>query len=189
MSGQDLGATLVAVTVIAAAIAAGVPARAAEIGGIQGRYGKTQDLGSTKTAALSILIEPDTPPRWLTFLGDDIHFDATLGVFKDGQRDDNDVFFTHFGPVWHYEPGLLGRRGFVEIGTAPTLLSEDELDGEDIGGRFHMTSHVMLGFELDRRERWRAGLRLQHTSNAGLQDDNPGIDALLFELRYRFSGP
>lgn len=171
---------------LAAGLVASATAHAVDISELRFRLGQVTDMGEPTVGELSVSVEPGDPPAWLGFIGDDLHYEATLGFWNDAQADGGDIFKAHFTPAWRYAPGALAGRGFVEFGIGPTVLSDDELDDDDVGGQFHFTTHATLGFELGDQRRWRPALRVQHTSNAGIEDDNPGINAVLFELSYRF---
>ena len=58
------------------------------------------------------------------------------------------------------------------------------------GGGLHLGGHIEFrsGIELTYRfhERWRLGLHLSHSSNAGLFDSNPGTETLSLSLASRF---
>jgi hypothetical protein len=72
----------------------------------------------------------------------------------------------------------------VQFGTAPTYLFDDESETFDAGGNLHMTSHFGI---ISSPLAWLdLGLTYQHTSNAGTNKSNPGIDILSLDLSYRF---
>lgn len=62
----------------------------------------------------------------------------------------------------------------VIITTGPSLYSEDSFGDFDIGGHIHFTSSFGLNWKMC--ESWALEYRIQHTSNAGLEDNNPGLD-------------
>ena len=80
-----------------------------------------------------------------------------------------------FGQTWAAE---LGRSGFLEL-HAMTGLYEPG-DGLDLGGPIAFRSGIEIGIE-DRRG-WRYGLGYDHRSNAGLYDDNPGVETVHFRV-------
>lgn len=81
-----------------------------------------------------------------------------------------------FGPVWQLPSG--GRRWFVDLGISPTVLSGATFNGRDIGGAFHFTSSIAAGLHLGARRSVVLALRLQHTSNGGIDRPNPGMDMI-----------
>jgi hypothetical protein len=85
------------------------------------------------------------------------------------------------GPIWSVDD-IGGSRMFVEFSINPTLLSRTHYDGEDMGSHFQFTSALVLG---RRFANWRVALRIQHTSNAGLSDANPGMDMVAVAISRR----
>ena len=87
---------------------------------------------------------------------------------------DNSPFLS-YGPVWRWD-AILGI-GFVEFGFSPTYVGESRFSNErDLGGNFHFTSDVTLGTHFGRRDSVEFALRIQHISNGGLEEINPGLD-------------
>lgn len=172
------------VAILAAALSGAGGVEAAELGEVRLRLGESTEDADPEGATFAALLEPASPPAWLTWAGNDVHYEAALSVWRDAGDDGDDIYAVHFGPSWHYAPGLI-EPVFVEVGVAPSAFSEDELAGRDIGGQFQFTSHVTFGSRFAARERWQAGLHIQHVSNAGLEDSNPGINTILLEVGYR----
>jgi hypothetical protein len=97
-------------------------------------------------------------------------------------RDDEYAYVVTIGPAvvaWHSRLPV-----FVNAGTRPTFLSKSAFGDHDLGVRFQITSHVGV----DWRARSRAGLgyRVQHTSNAGLAEHNPGLNMHFVSVTFRF---
>ena len=81
----------------------------------------------------------------------------------------------------------VGWEGFpisVEGGSGPTILSRSEFETKDFGDPVQFTSHIGLYWDITKH--WRAGYRFQHMSNAGISQDNPGINLHMLALSYRF---
>jgi len=73
----------------------------------------------------------------------------------------------------------------VSLASAPTFLTEDEYgDAFDLGGNFHLTSSVTATYAIDAH--WSVGYRFQHTSNAGLEDENPGLNMHFLSIRFAY---
>ncbi len=75
---------------------------------------------------------------------------------------------------------FLGRRFVLTPSFAPGLYFEG--DGKDLGHVVEFRSSVELAYRFDSRAR--LGLELYHMSNAGLDQTNPGANALM--LTYSF---
>lgn len=71
----------------------------------------------------------------------------------------------------------------LDAGTSVALLSEDQFGHLDVGGRFHFVTHGSISSQLGRN--LQAGYRFQHMSNAGIEEQNPGLDLHMLELSYR----
>lgn len=97
--------------------------------------------------------------------------ELTVGVLGDGNRTRP---VLSVAPVWHRAIGQ--SRYFLEFGIGPTLLGGSTFQGRDLGGNFHFTSALVFGAGIGRRGF--VALRLQHTSNGGLRDVNPGMEML-----------
>lgn len=103
-------------------------------------------------------------------------FDLSLGSLQAGN---DSAEFISFGPSWQRPFGKsVSSTWFMDFGVHPTLLNESRFDGEDIGGTFHFTSHFGVGKFLDYKRKAHVLLRVQHTSNAGLDETNPGVDMI-----------
>ena len=77
-----------------------------------------------------------------------------------------------YGQTWRTE---FGRSPFfAELHAMPGLYFEG--DGLDLGGPIAFRSGVELGFEAPGG--WRYGLSYDHRSNAGIHDDNPGVETV-----------
>jgi len=114
-------------------------------------------------------------------------FRLRLALTTGALRDPADAAagsFVSFGPEfqrpWAWN-GLAGQFGF---GISPTLLSQDKFENQRLGGSFHFTSAAVFGVFLDARRSLLLSYRIQHTSNAHLNPENPGLDVVGIELRY-----
>ncbi len=103
------------------------------------------------------------------------------------ERGRDSAGYVSFGPTYRIPIGKGDRdRWFVGFGMHPTYVSESDFEGEDLGGHFFFTSFLGVGAYVDRRRAIGVMLRYLHTSNAGLDDKNPGVDMLGLTFRYRF---
>ncbi|MFQ6005862.1 MAG: acyloxyacyl hydrolase, partial [Woeseia sp.] len=95
--------------------------------------------------------------------------------------------FISFGPTYRFhlgghEPG----RWYFDIASHPMYVSNSHFGGKDLGGALFFTSYLGLGACLNRTQTASLVLRYQHTSNAGLDDVNPGVDMIGLSFSYRF---
>jgi len=112
-------------------------------------------------------------------VGIGVRVEGSIGVL-DG--DDDSSVFVGFAPVLELSRADFPVRLAVAVG--PTLFSEHELDELDLGGAVNFTSSVRLHWQVTQQ----LGVRYQyqHTSNAGLYDENDGIDMHVVGLSYSF---
>jgi lipid A 3-O-deacylase len=118
---------------------------------------------------------------WGEALQVDTNVAASMGVLEGGD-----------------DAGIVGTLGFefvfgsargkcpfeVRAGSALTLISEDQYGDEDLGGPVQFTHHISLHYWF--LENLSAVARVQHMSNAGLYDENPGLDMIMIGLLCRF---
>ncbi|MDA0989994.1 MAG: acyloxyacyl hydrolase [Verrucomicrobia bacterium] len=115
------------------------------------------------------------------------HWDVAAGVISDSV---NESFIGSMGPRLGYTKGWF----VFDIGTRLTYVDHMDLGvndfnprsmtNRDLDGPIHFQSHIRLGAILfDKLE---IGGRLQHMSNAGMYDRNPGLDLILIDAAWRF---
>ena len=92
--------------------------------------------------------------------------------------------FVSLGPVWYWS--MLRDRMFVGLGFSPTVLFGSTFNGRDMGGNVHFTSSASIGAKFGRRRALSIALRIQHTSNGGLNGTNPGMDVVGLSYHYDF---
>ncbi|MEX0374178.1 acyloxyacyl hydrolase [Spiribacter pallidus] len=101
-------------------------------------------------------------------------------AYWDGDYDDNG--FLAVGPVFERQGLPADLR--LSLGVQPTLISSHNGNGKDLGGPVQFTSHLSLAWAP--ATALSLGLRIQHTSNAGLYDHNPGVDIIAAEVGFAF---
>jgi len=109
------------------------------------------------------------PPRRLRAR----HLELAIGAISTSQETRP---FVSLGPVWRLP--INRRSWFVELGFSPTLIAGSSLNGRDLGGNFHFTSSASIGATFGARKNISLALRVQHTSNGGLSETNPGLDMI-----------
>ena len=96
--------------------------------------------------------------------------------------DHDDTAVIALGPAFERRLGDAPLR--LSLGIQPTLISRHDGNGRDLGGPVQFTSHAAIA--------WAPpgalviGLRLQHTSNAGIYTHNPGVDIAAVAIGYGF---
>ena len=69
-------------------------------------------------------------------------------------------------------------------GSSPTLIGRNRIGGRNLGSAFQFTSHI--GVALNIGFATEIGYRLQHLSNAGLGNDNPGLNSQVVFVGWKF---
>ncbi len=115
---------------------------------------------------------------WLP-AGGTARWETALSYWVGGN--DHAVVFA-FGPTIEYP--LPADHWRLSLGIQPTLFSDYESDNRNLGGPFEFTSHIGVRWQSD--PDWYLGARIQHTSNAGIYDTNPGVDLFAVEIGTRF---
>ncbi|MFW6217457.1 MAG: acyloxyacyl hydrolase [Verrucomicrobiota bacterium] len=72
----------------------------------------------------------------------------------------------------------------IALSSGPAVYSEDTFGDYDIGNNFQFVSGIDIEYSLN--DHWALGYRFQHTSNAGLSDENPGLNMHLLSLAHHF---
>ncbi len=175
---RSVGALIVLITLL---LLPALPGRASEdtnweIGGQGGFSFNDGDESFTQYEALA---NYKLPWRWnLDEISLGMRVTSTAGVLDGGGQ-----------------TGAIGSLGLafvlgdghdfnVRVGSAATLMSEDEYGDEDLGTLFSFTSHLCLSYRF--WDELSARVRVQHMSNASLSDENPGVNMFLFGLHYAF---
>lgn len=110
--------------------------------------------------------------------------DLTVGALESGADAGS---FISFGPSYRFDMSKReAGRWFVDFGVHPTWLTRTEFGGRELGGNFHFTSHLGLGAYLGQQKKTSILLRYQHTSNAGIDSPNPGLDMFGVAFSYYF---
>ena len=105
--------------------------------------------------------------------------EASAGILAGGG---SRGFIGSVGPVLIF--GFWENRMSLRFGISPTVISRDDYGDEELGGPIQFTSHIGLAVRIYRGVD--VGYRLQHMSNAGLYNRNPGLNLHMIEISWRF---
>ena len=105
-------------------------------------------------------------------------FDASL-TYLDAAGDQSAMVGFGLDMVLGFCNGLVE----CEIGFRPTWMIDHEYGKDDFGGGLQFTSLAGVAAHWQKAV---LNFRFQHTSNAGLYDENPGLNLMLVGLGYRF---
>jgi len=126
-----------------------------------------------------------SPEGWYWDLSESWRFRVGITTGIGALRDDsNDLaFFFHAGPIIE----LVHRRTGIRIvgRSEPAYMSRHNLGGQDLGEDFEFVSSIGI-FWTPPTTHWTTGVAIQHISNGGISNINPGTEHLVFSLAYAF---
>ena len=107
---------------------------------------------------------------------------------EPGRTGEDDLVDFGLTPVlrWQRDPSQVGLAPFLELGLGVHGHTEDGIGNKDFDIPFAFGSHFGAGARFGAGGRYELVYRFQHLSNAGLGDDNPGINFHVLQLGYHF---
>jgi hypothetical protein len=160
---------------ILAVLLLAVPVAAQAVDGVSAELGK----GETGLNVWRVGLQWNQRPRFLEDTDLRLFWDASVGGWNVEGQTVNDLGLT---PTFRYSPH---GRTFVEAAIGFHLVSDVHVRRDyDISTRFQFGDHIGVGYQF---ENFNLGLRLQHLSNGGIRNPNPGVNILLlrFEVPLR----
>ena len=118
-----------------------------------------------------------------------LYWEASVNVWEYGAQN------THSSNVaFALSPVLMKRIGtvadsypvYLEAGIGASLVNDREFAGKDIGSHYQFEDRLGLVMSLDEDDSAQVSVRYMHYSNAGLNDDNPGLDFLSLSYIHHF---
>ncbi len=117
------------------------------------------------------------------------YVEAGINVWdgKKGRTGNGTNVDGHVTPVMRLQRDLsTALPVFVEAGVGLHGYSDTKLGSRDFDIPFAFGSHFGAGLRFGPGSKFEAMYRYQHQSNAGLGDDNPGINFHIFTVGYHF---
>lgn len=133
----------------------------------------------------------DMPFKWAEtgdwHLGSYVEFSVTYWDGTRGTEGDDELVDFGLTPALRYQRNPAhGIAPFVELGVGLHLHTEDGIGDRDFDIPFAFGSHFGAGFRFGDQGRYELVYRFQHLSNAGLGDENPGINFHAVQLGLHF---
>ncbi len=118
-------------------------------------------------------------PKWLKQSPWQLYWDLSVGSWNSDTGTVHDFGVT---PVFRHS---LARSGaYLDAGIGAHVLSDSHISSDlDFSTRFQFGDHLGIGYRLGSYD---LAVRLQHLSNGGMRNPNPGINFLLLRLQYHF---
>ena len=139
---------------------------------------------------VSIAVQWDWEKRWFTdgdwFLGG--YWELNGSYWKGDGPDSNKIYGIGITPVFRLErTPIYNFAPYFEGGIGIHHFSEREISEEKrLGTNFNFGDHLGFGLRFGDELQFDLGYRYQHYSNAGISDDNAGIEFHQLRLRYNY---
>ncbi len=104
----------------------------------------------------------------------DTSIEAAAGVLRGGGETG---LVASLGPILAVSPSPYWS---LSAGVSPAYMSESHYGRQDLGTRTQFISHVAINLRPSRTVT--VSYRVQHMSNAGLSDHNPGLEVQMLEV-------
>ena len=121
------------------------------------------------------------------FLGAYLELGITYWDGREGTTGQDDLVDFGLTPVLRWQHDTTGGLApFAEFGLGVHGYTEDGISDEDFDIPFAFGTHLGVGARFGANGRYELVYRYQHQSNAGLGDENPGINFHVVQLGYHF---
>jgi hypothetical protein len=179
-------------TAVAALLAVGLVSSAGAVDGVSFEAG----IGNEHTKIWRIGLQWNWQKRWFTERSWNLgaYWDLQLGRWggplRQGQEDagDQEIWDLSLTPVFRLERAERSAVvPYIEAAIGFHLLSDQRVNfRRRFSTSFQYGDHLGVGARFGGRQRWDASFRLQHLSNGGLSNPNPGINFAQLRLQYHF---
>jgi hypothetical protein len=121
------------------------------------------------------------------YLGTYFEFGLTYWDGDKGTEGKDSLVDFSVTPIFRYQRKLgESVAPFVEFGTGAHVHTETGIGNKDIDIPFSFGTHVGAGARFGAKGAYEVTYRFQHLSNAGLGDENPGLNFHVIQLGYHF---
>jgi lipid A 3-O-deacylase len=117
-------------------------------------------------------------------------WEFSVGRWRTDLDDEGDrTWITQVSAVPTLRISNLSERGwYAELGSGPSLLMPVfRSRNREFSTELNFQSHLALGYVLGERGEHDFGVRIEHFSNAGIREPNPGMDFLSLRYTRRFA--
>ncbi len=168
---------------VASVFTASAPVAAVDGFSVIGGTGEHADMG-----AVGLVWNWDK--RWFTegnwFLGG--YWEADASYWRGDGPGGRSIYGLGITPVFRYERlPVNGFAPYIEAAVGVHVFSSVRLsDDKKMGTAFEFGDHVGLGFRFGEGLKYDLGYRYQHYSNAGISDNNGGVNFHQVRLKLAF---
>ncbi len=147
--------------------------------------------GDMDAERYGIALKWDWDAQWFTdgdwYLGGYWELGATYWDGEKGRKGGDSLGDFSITPVLRLQSKASSALSpFLEFGLGAHVHTDDSIDNKDFDIPFAFGSHLGGGVKFGSRQQFEIIYRYQHLSNAGLGDENPGINFHVLNLGYRF---
>lgn len=149
--------------------------------------------GSGDDSSYALVVGATMPwKNWSWNLGNGTvrgHWDGWVGGWsgEDLRKDRFTAAVIGIGPSLRWRGDQGNSPWFVEAGTGLTFASKHFYSSNQrMGTRWNFASHIGVGMNFGAAQQHELSLRLQHASNAGAKQPNPGINFVLLRYAHAF---
>jgi len=117
------------------------------------------------------------------------YLEGAIGRWNGNGENASNVWFTQLGvtPVLRVQPRSWPRGLFAEAGIgANVIVPVYHNDTKHFSTTFNFGDHLAIGWQFGEEQRNEVALRLQHFSNAGIREPNPGENFVQLRYAHRF---
>lgn len=102
--------------------------------------------------------------------------------------DDEKLFDIGLTPNFSLQPEQSWEWGYpyIDMGVGVHLLSETHIGSRNMGSSFQFGSHMAFGLRFGSYDQYELAWRIEHLSNAGIREPNPGINFSMVRFGYRW---
>ncbi|MEC7676972.1 MAG: acyloxyacyl hydrolase [Pseudomonadota bacterium] len=115
----------------------------------------------------------------VNFWKDNSRLNTTQGIHASSSQHSSNVSLTYSRLIRKY----LTANTFLDTGFGLSLQSNDSIGGADLGSYYQIESRFGIGYE---RETYRSIINLYHYSNAGLENQNDGVNIIMLSVSKYF---
>ncbi|MBK1829468.1 acyloxyacyl hydrolase [Verrucomicrobiaceae bacterium R5-34] len=108
-----------------------------------------------------------------------LKFEGAVGALIN---EDDTAIYARIGPQLVLSSDALPLSLVASSG--PAYLTDHTFENLDLGGGFQFISSI--GFDWEINDHWSLGYRWNHISNAGIHDENPGLNLHTIGFSYQF---
>ncbi len=162
----------------------------------QHRFGVFAAIGDGDGSIESVAFGLDYHPKATWFEGGEwglvSYIELLVGYWESDEGGHTGVTSLHEGGLTcylrHIRSGNISTalRPYIDAGVGLHYVTEDEIEGKELGKQWLAGSNVGCGIVIGESERVDIGIRLRHLSNGGIEEINWGINHLMLRTAIRF---